>query len=125
MKPRILIVDDEAVIAISWEYLLKDEGYEVKTALDGQEAIETLNDMRPDIVFTDLFMSEMNGIELCKRIKAIYPETEVVLISGNPHQAQDSQRDFINAGGREGVLIKPVSAETLMEIIEDIMIKKT
>ena len=124
MKPRILIVDDEAVIAISWEYLLKEEGYEVKTALDGKEAIETLNDMRPDIVFTDLFMPGMDGVELCKRIKAIYPETEVVLISGNPYQAQDSQRDFINAGGRRDVLIKPVSVATLIEIIEDIMIKK-
>ncbi len=66
----------------------------------------------------------MDGIELCKRIKAIYPETEVVLISGNPHQVQDSQRDFINAGGRGDVLIKPVSAETLMEVIEDINGKK-
>lgn len=124
MKPRILIVDDEAVIAISWEYLLKEEGYEVKTALDGKEAIETLNDMKPDIVFTDLFMPEMDGIELCKRIKAIYPETEIVLISGNPHQVKDSKKDFMNAGGRGDVLIKPVSAETLMEVIEDINDKK-
>ena len=124
MKPRILIVDDEAVIAISWEYLLKEEGYEVKTALNGKEAIETLNDMRPDIVFTDLFMPEMDGIELCKRIKAIYPETEVVLISGNPLQIKNSQRDFINAGGRGDVLMKPVSVATLIETIEDIMMKK-
>ena len=124
MKPSILIVDDEAVIAISWEYLLKDEGYKVKTALNGKEAIETLNDMRPDIVFTDLFMPGMDGIELCKRIKAIYPETEVVLISGNPHQGQDVQKDFINAGGIGDILIKPVSVETLIEIIEDINDKK-
>jgi CheY-like chemotaxis protein len=76
LKARILIVDDEALILLSWENSLKSAGYDVKTALSGKEAIEITLEQKPDIVITDLIIPEMNGVELCRRIKTISPETE-------------------------------------------------
>jgi YesN/AraC family two-component response regulator len=124
MKARILIVDDEALILLGWEHSLKSAGYDVKTALTGKEAIEITLEQKPDIVITDLIIPEMNGVELCRRIKTISPETEVVLISGHPEEIYNYQRDFISAGGRDTVLIKPLSVIEMIKAVETIMREK-
>jgi len=124
MKPMILIVDDEALILLSWEKSLTSAGYNVKTASSGKEAIEIIQERSPDIVFTDLIMPEMNGVELCKKIKTISPYTEVVLVSGHPQEIYNHQRNFIEAGGREAFLRKPLFTNELREAVEAIMREK-
>jgi YesN/AraC family two-component response regulator len=124
MKARILIVDDEALILLGWESSLKSAGYDVKTALNGKEAIEIAYEQKPDIIITDLIMPEMNGVELCRKIKTISPETEVVLISGHPEEIYNYQRDFISAGGREAFLRKPLSMDEMIKAVETIMREK-
>jgi twitching motility two-component system response regulator PilH len=124
MKARILIVDDEALILLGWEQSLKSAGYDVKTALNGKEALEITLEQKPDIVITDLIIPEMNGVELCRRIKTISPETEVLLISGHPEEIYNYQRDFISAGGRDAVLKKPLSVIEMIKAVETIMSEK-
>jgi YesN/AraC family two-component response regulator len=124
MKARILIVDDEALVLLGWESSLKSAGYDVRTALNGKEAIEIAHEQKPDIVITDLIMPEMNGVELCRRIKTISPETEVVLISGHPEAIYNYQSDFISAGGREAFLRKPLSMDEMIKAVELIMREK-
>ena len=125
MKARILIVDDEALILLGWETSLKSAGYDVKTALNGKEALEITLEQKPDIVITDLIIPEMNGVELCRRIKSISPETEVVLISGHTKEIYNYQRDFISAGGRDAVLTKPLSIDEMIKAVETIMSEKS
>jgi len=124
MKPKILIVDDEPLILMSWENSLTSAGYDVKTAYNGKEAIKISEKEKPDIVITDLIMPEMNGIELCRRIKKISPETEVVLISGHPAEIFNYQKDFVNAGGRESLLQKPLSIDEMIDAVEAILREK-
>lgn len=100
-KVRILIIDDERIILKAYTKELEAMGYEVHSAMSGQEAIEILQRESFDIAFTDLVMPGMNGVEICKKIKEMYPETEVVLISGYPEEVVEHQMNFVEAGGRE------------------------
>lgn len=120
-KAKILIVDDEKIVLIAYVKELKTAGYEVLRAMTGKEAIEIAGKEKLDIVFTDLVMPEMNGIEVCKKIKEINPETMVVLISGYPEEIQKYQMDFISAGGREEWLRKPLTHDELPETAEKIL----
>jgi YesN/AraC family two-component response regulator len=124
MKAKILIVDDEAIILMSWEKALKSAGYEVTTALNGKEAIEIVHDHKPDIVITDLIMPEMDGVELCRRILKINPQTKVVLLSGYSEMLR-IKRDFINAGGRDVFLTKPLYEDDIIAAVEKIIKEKT
>ncbi len=80
---RVLIVDDEAEIIRRLERVLTKEGFEVFTASDGREGFETFKKELPDLVVTDVAMPEMNGIELLRRIKALSPQTEVIIVTGH------------------------------------------
>ena len=81
---RILAVDDEEVIRILLKEILSDEGYEVATVSDGQEAIEVLERERFDLVMTDLVMPRANGIEVLHTSKRVNPGCPVIVITGYP-----------------------------------------
>ena len=123
-KARILLVDDEELVLVGWQEVLESSGYHVKTALSGKEAIEIVNEERPDIVFTDLIMPEMNGVEVCRIIKALFPDTEVVFVSGHPRETEKLLMDFINAGGRDEYLRKPLYKEEIIKVVEKIVREK-
>ena len=71
--PRVLVVDDDPVIGKSFERVLSGKGYAVITASDGAEALRKLNNENYDVVFTDIKMPGMNGLEVAERIKASQP----------------------------------------------------
>jgi PAS domain S-box-containing protein len=83
MSDTLLLVDDEEGIRKFLGLLLRDMGYEVSTAANGDEALRQVIAAAPDIVLTDIKMPGMDGIELLRRIKAHSPEIEVVMISGH------------------------------------------
>ncbi len=72
MEKKILIVDDEPNVRILMEQVLEkleDEGVELLLAVNGQEALETIQEEKPDLVFLDVMMPKMNGLEVCRRVK--------------------------------------------------------
>ena len=121
MKARILIIDDEELLLLCWEYTLRSAGYDVVTASEGKKAIEIARQQKPDIAITDLIISDMSGIEVCRKIKESSPETEVVLISGHPEELISRQREFVSAGGRGEVLIKPLSKVEIIDAVEKVL----
>src|SRR5579884_2062216 len=68
-RHRILIVDDEPQITRVLRTSLTSRGYDVRVAADGESAMDTFQDWRPDLVITDLSMPNMDGIELCRRVR--------------------------------------------------------
>ncbi|MGE4193807.1 MAG: response regulator [Pseudodesulfovibrio sp.] len=80
---RLLLVDDEEGVRRFLGLSLMDLGYEVETAANGREALDMFDGFRPNIVFTDIKMPVMDGIELLKAIKEKSPDTEVVMITGH------------------------------------------
>jgi CheY-like chemotaxis protein len=113
---KILIVDDEELVGMFFKRVLQESGYEVKVAQSGREALELARKERFDIVYTDLVMPEMNGVEVCKQIKKLNPKTEVIMISGHPAQIGRYVLPFFEAGGQDKILRKPVSEEEILEV---------
>ncbi|MEK6528245.1 MAG: response regulator, partial [Nitrospirota bacterium] len=114
MKAKILIIDDEELVLAGWEYALASAGYHVSTASEGKVAVEIAEKEQPDVVITDLFMPIMNGVEICRQIKAVSPGSEIVLISGYPEETPRFYMQFVKAGGRDIFLRKPLFKEELI-----------
>jgi two-component system nitrogen regulation response regulator NtrX len=83
MKPRILVIDDEAGIRDSLRMILEYEGYEMAGAPGGEEGIALVEREAPDLVFLDVKMPGMDGLDVLARIKAVTDSTPVVIISGH------------------------------------------
>ncbi|GBE03980.1 alkaline phosphatase synthesis transcriptional regulatory protein PhoP [bacterium BMS3Abin09] len=120
-KIKILIADDEELILLAWKKELESEGYKVITALNGKLAVEAAAKEKPDIVLTDLIMPEMNGVEVCRKIKEMYPDTQVVFVSGHPAQTEKQIMDFIAAGGRDEYLRKPLLKDEIKTVINGLV----
>jgi two-component system nitrogen regulation response regulator NtrX len=83
MQKTILIVDDEESICKSLGDILVDEGYDVLTALSGEEAIKILDEELPDLVLFDIWLPGIDGMEVLKTIKNLHPKLHVVMMSGH------------------------------------------
>jgi two-component system nitrogen regulation response regulator NtrX len=83
MAETILIVDDEPGIIQSVQGILTDEGFEVMAADGGLKALDIIKETIPDIVLLDIWMPDIDGIETLKRIRAVYPGLQVIMISGH------------------------------------------
>lgn len=79
---KILIVDDEKIALKNLEHVMKKEGYEVTGTQSGQNALKLLDDNIFDVVLTDLKMEKVDGMQLLKKCRELYPDTEVVMITG-------------------------------------------
>lgn len=121
-KAKIMIVDDEKIVLRAYEKELETEDYEVITASTAEEAIEKAQDEQFDIILTDLVLPGLSGLDLCKEIKNISPQTEVVLMSGYHEEMQKNWVEFIRAGGHDFFLRKPLNTGELTDTIKTILI---
>ncbi len=115
-KLQVLVIDDDAVVGRSFDRVLSDKGYEVSTALSGEEALYTLENTEFDVVFTDIKMPGMDGLEVAERIKARCPWTPVVVITGYGTAENEAQASVL---GVSGFVHKPLTPE----IIESVTLK--
>src|SRR5216117_4082751 len=110
---QILIVDDERTLRESCASMLKHEGYNVRVCSRGDEALETLKRTRFDIVLLDLYMAQVQGMELLRTALETHPETIVIVMTGHP--SVTSNLEALQAGAWD-YLPKPFSA-THMQIL--------
>ncbi len=114
-KETVLIVDDESGIRESLSGILEDEGYIVETASSGEEAIEAFNEHKPDIVFLDVWLPKMDGIETLLKIKELDNNVPVVMISG--HGNIEVAVRAIKLGAYD-FLEKPLSLERVLIVTQ-------
>lgn len=115
-KPQVLVIDDDAVVGRSFDRVLTKKGYEVNTALTGEEGLERIEAKNYDVVFTDIQMPGMNGMEVAEQIKTKCPWTPVVVITGYGTEEHEAQASVL---GVSGFVHKPLTPE----IIESITLK--
>jgi DNA-binding NtrC family response regulator len=115
---RVLVVDDDAVVGRSINRVLTGQGYQVQEAVSGMEALEALGHQRYDMVFTDIRMPGMDGLDMAARMKKSYPEMPVVVITGNGTEANERQANDL---GLAGFLRKPLSPDTIIENAERVL----
>jgi anti-anti-sigma factor len=111
---KILVIDDEKPTLMMFRLTLSAQGYDVFTAENGEEGLETFARERPGIVLTDIKMPGMNGVEVLKRIKAIDPATQVIVITG--HGDMDLAIQALNLDAAD-FINKPVQRELLEQAL--------
>jgi DNA-binding NtrC family response regulator len=117
-KNRLLVVDDEEALRTVLSSELTTEGYEVRTAADGQEAIGELEKSAFDLVLLDIKMPRMNGFEVLKYVKEKHPKTKVVMLTGfaDLKNALESKKL-----GAEDFVSKPYDLVDLLTTIERVL----
>jgi PAS domain S-box-containing protein len=113
---RVLVVDDNTDAAASLALLLEMEDYEVCTAADGEEAVEQARIFAPQIIFMDLAMPRLNGLEAARRIRAL-PHGKLVRIVALTGLGQPADRERSHSAGMDHHLTKPVSLDALQSVL--------
>lgn len=119
MGDRILFVDDEKAILKAIERLFFDSEYEILTAESGEEGLKVLAETEVDIVVSDVRMPEMDGHQFLRRVRALYPHTSRLILSG--YAEEKAIFDSIVDGSSSMYLLKPWDGEELREKIDQIM----
>jgi len=109
-RSRVLVVDDEPQITRVLRTVLASQGYQVQTAPEGQSALNTFTEFRPELVITDLFMPHMDGLELCRRIRAVSNVPIIVL------SVKGEERSKVEAldSGADDYVTKPFGIDELL-----------
>lgn len=114
---RILVVDDEPQIARVMRRILSAQRYEVRVAADGEAALELFHDWPPDLVITDLQMPNVDGMELCRRLRAVAATPIIVLSVKNDDRAKVAALD----AGADDYITKPFSADELLARVRAVL----
>ncbi|MEI7812039.1 MAG: response regulator transcription factor [Ignavibacteria bacterium] len=112
MRPKILLVDDEKDIVEFLKYNLEQEGFEVITAYDGEEAIEKLIE-KPDLIILDVMMPKMNGYEVCLKIKQDNTFASIPVIFLTAKSSEQDEIKGLNLGA-DDFISKPISPKKLI-----------
>ncbi len=109
-KSRVLIVDDEPQITRVLKTVLTSQGYQVRTASEGESALANFSEWRPELVITDLYMPHMDGIELCRRIRA---QSNVPIIVLSVKGEEGTKVEALDSGADDYVT-KPFGTDELL-----------
>lgn len=122
--PCILVIDDEMAIRTMLRRILEREGFVVVDAPDGRAGIAALRLQAPDVVLTDLFMPDKDGIEVIQEVRSLWTETRIIAMTGG--QLQNSLGSIVQPAalslGADRILIKPFDQRTLLSAIEDALL---
>lgn len=116
MKGKILIVDDEASVRELFASVFTDEGYEVVAAEDGNTALEILQQDSIDVIFLDLKLFGMNGIDLCRQIRKTKPVSMIFAITG---WAALFEIEECREAGFDDYFEKPLDIDVLLDVVAD------
>src|SRR5499426_4011541 len=109
-KSRVLVVDDEPQITRVLRTVLTSQGYQVRTAAEGEAALSNFNEWRPELVITDLYMPHMDGLELCRRIRAVSTVPIIVLSVKGEERTKVEALDC----GADDYVTKPFGIDELL-----------
>jgi DNA-binding NtrC family response regulator len=116
---RVLVVDDEPAVVDMLRELVEIMGYEASTAANGEQAIAAMATVRPHVVFLDLVMPKVSGLEVLTYVREHHPTVPVIVITGNPGQEMASQA---RAGGAFAVVGKPIGFDALQVLVAGAML---
>jgi DNA-binding NtrC family response regulator len=112
-KRHVLVIDDDAVVGRSFDRVLSDKGYEVDTARNGEEGLKDIEAQAYDVIFTDIKMPGIDGLEVAERIKARCPWTPVVVITGYGTEENEARAHVL---GVNGFVRKPLTPEMIESV---------
>lgn len=118
-KKRILIVEDEFGLKETFRDVFIMEGYDVRVAVDGEEGLKAYSEFKPDLIFTDVVMPNMSGLELIRKIREVKPDIKAIYISGFfgiKRIKRDLDEDILKYGYH--YLSKPFKISAMLELVD-------
>ncbi len=116
----VLVVDDEPNIALSLEYLMKEQGFEVRVARDGEAALEALRERLPDVMLLDVMLPKRDGYEVCQTVRAT-PEWSKLRIIMLTAKGRSIEQEKGLALGADDYITKPFSTRQVIERVRQYM----
>ena len=119
---KILVIDDDQQFKSMICMILKDAGYEVRSAFNGQEGLGMFMKERPDLVITDLYMPEKEGLETIMELRQTDKEIKILVVSGgSPHMNMSEMFTMAGIFGADAALPKPFDIGTLLLKIRELL----
>jgi two-component system cell cycle response regulator DivK len=115
---RILVVEDDAQNSYLIGFILEKSGYEVSTAVDGEQAVAAVDSSKPDLILMDMLLPKMNGYEATRAIKA-KPDAAGIPIIALTAYSMKGDREKILEAGCDGYISKPIDPETFVSQMEE------
>jgi CheY-like chemotaxis protein len=117
---KILIVDDDPIVAETMELVFSRRGYDVRSAHSAEDAIAVLADWKPDVALLDVMLPQMNGVDLGILLELNYPDCRVLLLSGHPGTAE-----LLEAAKKRGhdfdILAKPLHPAFILDAVSELL----
>ena len=120
--PRILVIDDEQLLRSTVVTILTRAAYSVEEASDGQAGIAMFHKNPPDVVITDIFMPNRDGIEVIKELKHSSPQTKIIVMTGGGNMRMTEFASVAKVLGADLVLDKPFESESLLAAINAVLV---
>ena len=120
---KILIVDDDPKIQDILTRMLSRDGYQTETASDGFEAGAQVMKFKPGLIILDLIMPEMNGFEVCKKVKNEPDTSHIKVLAITGYDTEENKEKIMKAGA-DGYLTKPLDRKILLQNIENLLNQK-
>ncbi|MCB1904300.1 MAG: response regulator [Gammaproteobacteria bacterium] len=120
MTKKVLIVDDEQNIAISVEYLMRREGFDVSVAKDGEEGLSMIRSLRPDLVLLDVMMPKMDGFQVCAEVRADEDlnSVRIIMLTAKGREAEVEKGLSL---GADAYIPKPFSTSDLVSRVNALL----
>ncbi|MNC31361.1 Transcriptional regulatory protein YycF [compost metagenome] len=120
MSKTVLIADDEPNIVISLEFLLEQDGYQVQVVHDGQQALEAIQRLPPDLVLLDVMMPNLSGYDLCQKIREnpAWQHMRIVMLTAKGREVEVSKGLAL---GADAYITKPFSTQELLAQVRDLL----
>jgi DNA-binding response OmpR family regulator len=120
MAASVLVVDDEASIVLSLEFLMKQAGYRVRVANDGEAALVAIAEDPPDLILLDAMMPKRDGFDVCQTVRANphWAGTRIIMLTA---KGRDIERDKGLALGADDYITKPFSTREVVERVRQLL----
>lgn len=118
MKKKILVVDDSSMSRRMMRRIVESAGHEVLEAEEGAAGLEKYFLERPDVVFLDLTMKDMYGLDVLKKLREMDPEARVIVASAD---IQETTKDMVKSAGANAYINKPLSPEKVLQALDAVL----
>lgn len=120
-RGRVLIIDDDELMRTTLEAILGTAGYETATAANGRRGLDWLERNTADLVITDIYMPEQEGIETIIELRQKHPAIKVVAISGGGETGAPSMLEFAEKLGAMRALHKPFTVDQVIGLVQELL----
>ena len=118
---KILVIDDDHTIRLSLKMALEDAEHHVEEAADGEEGMICLRNNPADLVVTDIFMPEKEGLETIDEIRRNWPRTKIIAISGGGRMDPDDYLEIARRLGADRTFCKPFDISLLVATVDELL----